>query len=150
MSGVTCHMLCVTCQMSRVMCHIFFNFFYKAVKLVRGGSVINGAYPLYFFSRHTTISMYMTNILLKKVCWIHKLDISNGKKKQKKSQIVRRTDKKEEEKGRRPSKELRAIPSRINTLKCAWINTEEKTIFNKYIYSSTMLYIKELSRYFNN
>ena len=38
--------------MSRVTCHvshvIIIIFFYKAVKLIGGGSVINGAYPVYF------------------------------------------------------------------------------------------------------
>ena len=51
---IICHMSCVTCQMSFVTCHmscvtcivshvLFFN---KVVKLVGGGSVINGAYPV--------------------------------------------------------------------------------------------------------
>ena len=59
MSHVTCHMSYVICHMSTVMCHmscvtcpiyfvIFIYFFYldKVVKLIRGVSVINGAYPV--------------------------------------------------------------------------------------------------------
>ena len=57
-SRVTCQVSCVTCHVSHVMCHmscvtcnIFccYNFFFssdKVVKLVGGGSVINGAYPV--------------------------------------------------------------------------------------------------------
>ena len=41
MSGDMCHMSCVTCHMSHV------NFFLdNVVKLVSGGYVINGAYPV--------------------------------------------------------------------------------------------------------
>ena len=52
---VTCHMSHGTCHVSRVTGHVshvtcnFFSFFseiYKVVKLVGGGSVINGAYPV--------------------------------------------------------------------------------------------------------
>ena len=50
MSHVTCHMSCVMCHMSHVTCKkiiIKKNFFCdKGVKLVGGGSVINGAYPV--------------------------------------------------------------------------------------------------------
>ena len=49
-----CHVSCVLCQVSRVMCHIKKNLFFlslkkvdKVVELVGGGSVINGAYPVY-------------------------------------------------------------------------------------------------------
>ena len=47
MSCVKCHMsrVMVMCHMSRVTCHIFF----KVVKLVCGGSVINGATPSSLF-----------------------------------------------------------------------------------------------------
>ena len=58
-SCVMCHMLCVKCHMSRVTthmssvtCHIFFYFFTnwcKLFKLVGGGSLLKGAYPVYFF-----------------------------------------------------------------------------------------------------
>ena len=54
LSRVRCHMSCVTCQMSRVTCHmspviyIYIYFLDKVVKLVREGSVINRAYPVYF------------------------------------------------------------------------------------------------------
>ena len=59
MSGVMCHISCVRCQVSGIkcqvpgfMCQIFFLFFfYKLVGLVGGGSVINGAYPVYFINR---------------------------------------------------------------------------------------------------
>ena len=59
MSGVTyqvlhvmCQVSCVTCQVSCVSCHIsgviviFIFISDKAVGLVGGGSVINGAYPV--------------------------------------------------------------------------------------------------------
>ena len=42
-SHVTCHVSCVTCYMS------YFFFFDKVFKLIGGGSVINRAYPVYFF-----------------------------------------------------------------------------------------------------
>ena len=48
MSHFTCHMLHVTCHMSGVLCHQFI--FYMVVEPVVGGSVINGAYPIYFFT----------------------------------------------------------------------------------------------------
>ena len=40
----------VTCHMSHVTCPFFFSFFFfdKVVKYIGGGSVINGAYPVYF------------------------------------------------------------------------------------------------------
>ena len=41
MSHVMCHMSPVTCHKS-----FFLSFIYKGVKLVGGGSVINGAYPI--------------------------------------------------------------------------------------------------------
>ena len=47
-SHVTCHMSHVTCHMSCVTCHIYLYFLFfldKAVMLIGGGSVINGAYP---------------------------------------------------------------------------------------------------------
>ena len=47
-SRVTWHMSRVTCHMARVLCHNFFLFKFfleKEVKLVGGGSVINGATP---------------------------------------------------------------------------------------------------------
>ena len=43
-SHVRCHVSHVTCHITDVMC--FFCFFYKVLKLVSRGSVINGAYPL--------------------------------------------------------------------------------------------------------
>ena len=60
-----CHMSCVTSRVSRDICHVscvtwqyfFYSFlitsfsFYKVVKLVKGGSVINGA----------TLSIFLTN-----------------------------------------------------------------------------------------
>ena len=46
MSPVTCHMSHVTCHRSHV---CFFWGVGKVVKLVIGGSVINGAYPVQFF-----------------------------------------------------------------------------------------------------
>ena len=50
MSHVMCQMSCVTCHMSHVTCF----FLDKVVKLVRGGSVINGATPsIFFYYLHT-------------------------------------------------------------------------------------------------
>ena len=47
-SRVRCHVSHVTCHMSQVTCHYFYLFFSdKVVKLVGGGSVINGAYHVY-------------------------------------------------------------------------------------------------------
>ena len=43
---VTCHVSHVTCHMSRVTCHMSLNYFYKEVKLVARGYVINRAYPV--------------------------------------------------------------------------------------------------------
>ena len=47
MSHVTCHVSCVRCQVSHVTCHVSQYYFFcvldKVVKLVGGGSVINGA-----------------------------------------------------------------------------------------------------------
>ena len=60
MSCVTCHLSSVMCHMSRVTYHLSHFFIQKkliklslrkldeGVKLVGGGSVINGAYPVYF------------------------------------------------------------------------------------------------------
>ena len=55
MSHDTCHVSHVTCHMSNVICHMSqFILFYlflildTVVKLSGGGSVINGAYPVYF------------------------------------------------------------------------------------------------------
>ena len=55
-SCVMCHVSCVMCHVSRVTCHVshitcqdfLFLFFFsdKVVKLIGGGSVINGAYPV--------------------------------------------------------------------------------------------------------
>ena len=45
-SIVTFRISGVTCQVSHVRCHM--HFFYKVVELVGGGSVINGAYPVFF------------------------------------------------------------------------------------------------------
>ena len=56
---VTCHMSHVTCDVSHVMCHVsnvilfyLFYFFDKVVKLIFGGSVINGAYPCLVFLQY--------------------------------------------------------------------------------------------------
>ena len=48
MSGVTYHVSCVSCPVSGVRCKVLgvIFFFDKAVKLVGGGSVFNGAYPV--------------------------------------------------------------------------------------------------------
>ena len=61
MSRVTCSMSRVTCHVSHDTCHmshlvfvflllVNIIFFDKRVKLVSGGSVINGAYPVELFS----------------------------------------------------------------------------------------------------
>ena len=71
-SHVTCHMSHVTCHMSHVMCHMsqfflffFYNIFFldKMVKLICGGSVINGAYPVQFLHSWEQ-NIYFKNILL--------------------------------------------------------------------------------------
>ena len=56
MSCVMCHVSCVMCHVSHVTCpchmsHFFSSSFFsdKVVKLIGGGSVINGAYPVYSF-----------------------------------------------------------------------------------------------------
>ena len=49
MSRFMCHMSHVTCCMSCVICHMYLSsssFLDKLVKLIRGGSVFNGAYPV--------------------------------------------------------------------------------------------------------
>ena len=54
MSDVTCHMSHVTCHVS----HVFFLsfLFNEVLKLVGGGSVINGAYPIKFLTtKHLSI-----------------------------------------------------------------------------------------------
>ena len=58
-SFIRCHVSCVRCQVSVVGCQVsgvmcyffrvFICFFHKAVELVGGGSVINGAYPSLVF-----------------------------------------------------------------------------------------------------
>ena len=58
-SHVTCHVSRVTCHMSHVTCHLIFlkfNFILiffldKVVKLIVGGSIINGAYPVQFLHK---------------------------------------------------------------------------------------------------
>ena len=62
----TCHMSCVTCHMSHVtshMLHVTCPFFCldQVVKLVRGGSVINRAYRVYFLLLLYTIYMFKLN-----------------------------------------------------------------------------------------
>ena len=61
MSRVTCHISHVTCHVSHVRCHMYFFFYLllffvffsnKVVKIIGGGSVIHGAYPVYFFVSH--------------------------------------------------------------------------------------------------
>ena len=56
---VTCHVSHVTCHVSRVTCHNFFSPSYKVVKLISGGSVINGAYPVQFFFDHLQKFLYL-------------------------------------------------------------------------------------------
>ena len=81
MSRVTCHMSHVTCHLSHVTCHIFFCyccFFGKVVKLIGGGSVINGAYfevPFNCLFAPTSRS-WMSNIFRDS----ESLGKSNGKK----------------------------------------------------------------------
>ena len=49
-SYVTCHVSHITCHMSHVTIFFFLFFSDKVVKLIGGGSVINGAYPVLFRS----------------------------------------------------------------------------------------------------
>ena len=60
MSVISCHMSCVTCHMSHVMCHMFV--LDKVVKLVSGGSVINGAYPVWFIHVTQVIVSVLPNL----------------------------------------------------------------------------------------
>ena len=50
MSHVACHVSHVTCHMSHVTCHVLcvtcLFFLDKVVKLIAGGSIINGSYPV--------------------------------------------------------------------------------------------------------
>ena len=60
MSCVTCQVSHVTCQVSVVKCQVSLfliptDFFYKVVDLVGGGSVIYGAYLVWFNSKYTSI-----------------------------------------------------------------------------------------------
>ena len=69
MPRVTCHVSRVTCHMSRVTSHIYIFFFRggKEVKLVGGGSVINGASPSSYNIILLVIqilTVYHTNILI--------------------------------------------------------------------------------------
>ena len=56
-SHVTCHMSGITCYMSCVMCPMS-HFFFTKFELIGGGSVINRAYPVYFFFNFTIFSHY--------------------------------------------------------------------------------------------
>ena len=57
-----CHVSHVTCHMSHVTYIYFFFFFYKVVKLVGGGSVINGATPSRSYTNyHKTQNLELTN-----------------------------------------------------------------------------------------
>ena len=60
-SHVTCHMSHVKFNMSCVTCHFFLHLFFlnlfldKVLEIDGGGSVINGAYPVYFVVKVTFI-----------------------------------------------------------------------------------------------
>ena len=46
LSCVTCHVSCVTCHLASVTCPVSHFFLYELLKIVGGGSVINGTYPV--------------------------------------------------------------------------------------------------------
>ena len=59
MLHVTCHESVVTCQVSHVRCHVSgVRCEDKVVELGRGGSVINGAYPVWF---HPILAQYTSD-----------------------------------------------------------------------------------------
>ena len=62
MSPVMCHMSGVKCHMSWVTCHIFFL---QSDEAYRWGSVINGAYPVYFFFINKCYADFKEKILKK-------------------------------------------------------------------------------------
>ena len=66
MSRVMCHVSRVMCHVSRVTCHMIhiYIFFFpdKVVKFIGGGSVINGAYPVYFFSPTRVVGFESENV----------------------------------------------------------------------------------------
>ena len=59
MSHIMCHVSGRTCQVSRVRCHAYF--FYKVVEKVCGGSVINGAYHVYFIKKDDKLDPLAVN-----------------------------------------------------------------------------------------
>ena len=62
-SGVRCQVSHVRCQVSGVTCHIFLLLFLDIeVELVGGGSVINGAYPVYFIVLFTVLCFCWTRL----------------------------------------------------------------------------------------
>ena len=56
---VTCHLSCVTCHTSYVTCCMSHFFFYKVVKLVVGGSVINKSDPVQFLEESDTFFFFL-------------------------------------------------------------------------------------------
>ena len=60
-----CHVSHVTCQLSHVIFFLFIKKFDKVVELVGGGSVINGAYPVYLY--YDKIS-YMCDCFYRAMC----------------------------------------------------------------------------------
>ena len=75
MSGVICHVSCVRCHVSCVTCHSkknWFQFFYKVFGLVWGGSVINGAYPIYLVYKSNLkvlIKVLQMTLLSQEITW---------------------------------------------------------------------------------
>ena len=65
-SCVPCHLSPVTCHLSHVTCHVYIFFFYKLVKLVDEWSVINRAYPVFFFK---TISKFLPGLWVRLQLW---------------------------------------------------------------------------------
>ena len=71
-----CQVSRVTCQVSRVTCFFYFLkfFFNKVVKLIGGGSVINGASPSSFVMNRAGLIPYTVYLLL--ATFVHSHDIS--------------------------------------------------------------------------
>ena len=74
------HMSRVMRHMSRVTCHFFFFFFFfldKVVKLIGGGSVINGAYPVKFTYAGPMSTLVEPNQMTRAIL-IHQLQHGEG------------------------------------------------------------------------
>ena len=69
-SHILCHVSCVACHVSHVTCQMS-HFFDRVVKLVSGGSVINGATP---FSSSIEAVLPLVWLSLPTVIWLFPFD----------------------------------------------------------------------------